>query len=124
MKFLKKALAAVATVAVVLIGGSASAALPLSDDLAVGSGLSGTDFSVAATISAGPSASPIVLAAADGPETGHHYDPEEFERQSAVLAPKDGDNTRLYIFGALGVVLAILLTLVVCNRKKWGGPAV
>ena len=123
MILLKKALATAATVAVVLMGGSASAALPLSDNLAVGSITSGTGSYVTATLSAGPTSSPIVLAANEEPGSGHHYDPKEFERQSAVLAPKDGDNTRLYVFGALGIVLAILLTLVICNRKKWGGSA-
>ncbi len=105
---LRNTWAAVAAVAVLTIGGIASAAIPPSI----------TPESQLAT----PSET-IVVAANEEPTKGHHYDKSEFDRQSAVLAPKDGDNTRLFAFGGLGLVLVGLLGFVAINRKKWGNPS-
>ena len=102
---LRNTWAAVATVAVLLIGGIASAALPPSP---------APESEIVTTT--------IVVAANEDPTKGHHYDKEEFERQSAILAPEEGDHTRLYVFGALGLVLAALLGFVAVNRKKWSKP--
>ena len=108
---LRKTWAAAATVAILSIGGIASAAIPPSD----------TPAPQLAASSTAPAAGTIVVAQNEDPTKGHHYSKEEFDRQSAVLAPDENDHTRLFVFGGLGVVLAGLLGFVVVNRKKWGG---
>lgn len=108
---LRKTWAAAATVAILSIGGIASAALPPSD----------TPAPQLAAASIAPTSGTVVVAQNEDPTTGHHYSKEEFERQSAVLAPDENNHTRLFVFGGLGVVLAGLLGFVAVNRKKWGG---
>jgi hypothetical protein len=104
MTSLKNAFAVAATVAVLATAGFAYAAIPATD----------STTGVTADTS-------IVLAAADT-EDKRVKSTSEFDRQSAILAPKDGDNTRLYTFGGLGAVIIILLGLVFANRNKWAKP--
>lgn len=116
----KRLIIAVA-IAVGMTCGTVSAAIPITADVIPG--ISGEESFLPAIVATSNTSTThsIMLASSDG-ETGHKYDPAELERQSKLLAPKEGDNTRIYLLGGLGVIVACLFVLVAINRKKWGSP--